>query len=223
MEWRFNPAPGWPAPPPGWSPPEGWQPEPDWPPAPEGWEFWVDDIAGISTGVARESDDPAPRVLEGDGIRTALYEFRASRLMGGRWFSPNFFRVWPDRVEEHEPHAVRRTTAKTIHFSQVAQIAIQRGSIGWSHIIVESSGGHVIRIVGVPNDKAAMVKAQIDARVRNAGHRGPEGAVHVSMPAQSPAIDLADQLGRLAALRDSGVLTEEEFAGQKARLLSSHG
>jgi len=34
------------------------------------------------------------------------------------------------------------------------------------------------------------------------------------------APDLADQLGRLAALRDQGVLTEDEFAVQKARLLS---
>ena len=164
MEWRFNPAPGWPAPPPGWSPPEGWQPEPDWPPAPR------DGSSGSMTMRAFRQVWSEKVTIRRRGSWkataswTALYEFRASRLMGGRWFSPNFFRVWPDRVEEHEPHAVRRTTAKTIHFSQVAQIAIQRGSIGWSHIIVESSGGHVIRIVGVPNDKAAMVKAQIDAR-----------------------------------------------------------
>jgi len=35
-----------------------------------------------------------------------------------------------------------------------------------------------------------------------------------------PAPDLADQLGKLAALRDAGVLTDEEFAVQKARLLA---
>jgi len=32
--------------------------------------------------------------------------------------------------------------------------------------------------------------------------------------------DAADQIGKLAALRDSGVLTEEEFAAKKAELLS---
>ena len=37
----FNPAPGWPAPPPGWVPPVGWQPDPSWPPAPKDWQFWV--------------------------------------------------------------------------------------------------------------------------------------------------------------------------------------
>lgn len=38
---QFNPAPGWPAPPPGWTPPAGWQPDPGWPPAPIGWRFWI--------------------------------------------------------------------------------------------------------------------------------------------------------------------------------------
>ncbi|MGN6300202.1 MAG: GmrSD restriction endonuclease domain-containing protein [Angustibacter sp.] len=40
---RFNPPPGWPAPPAGWTPTDGWQPDPTWPPAPAGWSFWVDD------------------------------------------------------------------------------------------------------------------------------------------------------------------------------------
>ncbi len=38
---RFNPAPGWPVPPEGWSPPFGWTPDPSWPPAPPGWQFWL--------------------------------------------------------------------------------------------------------------------------------------------------------------------------------------
>ena len=42
---RFNPAPGWPQPPPGFVPPPHWQPDPSWPPAPAGWQLWVDDNA----------------------------------------------------------------------------------------------------------------------------------------------------------------------------------
>ncbi len=38
-------------------------------------------------------------------------------------------------------------------------------------------------------------------------------------PAAGPPVDLSDQLRKLAALRDDGVLSEEEFAAQKARLL----
>jgi hypothetical protein len=41
-------------------------------------------------------------------------------------------------------------------------------------------------------------------------------------PAPAPApVDVADQLRRLADLRDSGVLTEEEFQAQKRRVLGT--
>ncbi len=39
--------------------------------------------------------------------------------------------------------------------------------------------------------------------------------------APDPQEDLISQLERLGALRDQGVLTEEEFAAQKAKLLGS--
>ncbi len=35
-----------------------------------------------------------------------------------------------------------------------------------------------------------------------------------------PPVDVADQLRKLAALRDEGILSDEEFAAQKARVLS---
>lgn len=39
--WRFNPAPGWPVPPPGYQPPAGWTPDPSWPAPPPGWQLWI--------------------------------------------------------------------------------------------------------------------------------------------------------------------------------------
>ena len=38
--WKFNPPPGWPEPPPGWTPPPGWAGPPGMPPAPDGWQWW---------------------------------------------------------------------------------------------------------------------------------------------------------------------------------------
>jgi hypothetical protein len=40
-------------------------------------------------------------------------------------------------------------------------------------------------------------------------------------PAAASAEDRVSQLERLAQLKDSGVLTEQEFAAEKARILSS--
>jgi hypothetical protein len=39
--WQFNPAPGWPPPPPEWTPPTGWRPDPSWQPAPPRWVYWL--------------------------------------------------------------------------------------------------------------------------------------------------------------------------------------
>jgi hypothetical protein len=54
-----------------------------------------------------------------------------------------------------------------------------------------------------------------------AGMAGMQPSPPPPAPAPAPpAGDLADQLRKLADLRDQGVLTEEEFAAQKARLLA---
>ena len=87
----------------------------------------------------------------GNGVSEPSYTLEASRLKGGRIFSPNVIRVWPDRIEEHENHAIRKSGTQAIHFRQVAQIGIEKGLI-FTNIIVESSGGHVIRLVGVPKE-----------------------------------------------------------------------
>jgi hypothetical protein len=56
---------------------------------------------------------------------------------------------------------------------------------------------------------------------------GPRRPSHISTshapvaPAGPTSTSVADELTKLAALRDSGVLTEDEFAVQKARLLGS--
>jgi hypothetical protein len=50
---RFNPPPGWPPAPAGWTPPPGWQPDPAWPPAPPGWPLWVDEPAAPTQAPAQ--------------------------------------------------------------------------------------------------------------------------------------------------------------------------
>jgi hypothetical protein len=53
--------------------------------------------------------------------------------------------------------------------------------------------------------------------------RQMQQAQPVEQPAQQPPpapVDVAGELKKFAALRDQGILTEEEFAVQKARLLS---
>jgi len=46
----FNPPPGWPKPPSGWTPPKGWTPDPSWPEPPPGWQLWIAEGDGADGG-----------------------------------------------------------------------------------------------------------------------------------------------------------------------------
>jgi hypothetical protein len=71
-------------------------------------------------------------------------------------------------------------------------------------------------MIGVPGEDGAKIKNLIDDAVRATHERQPSAVVQVV-----PQVDVADQLIKLAALRDSGVLTDEEFLSQKKRILDS--
>jgi hypothetical protein len=49
----------------------------------------------------------------------------------------------------------------------------------------------------------------------------PQYVEQAPMPAAAPAADPIEQLAKLGQLRDSGVLTEEEFQAQKAKVLGN--
>lgn len=53
----FNPPPGWPKPPKGWTPPNGWKPDSAWPPPPPDWQFWISDPTVVSDGVSPSGAD----------------------------------------------------------------------------------------------------------------------------------------------------------------------
>jgi hypothetical protein len=51
------------------------------------------------------------------------------------------------------------------------------------------------------------------------GYAEPQPVYEPAAPPPAPVADPIQQLKDLAALRDQGVLTDEEFAAQKARIL----
>ena len=72
----------------------------------------------------------------------------------------------------------------------------------------------------------ARAKKQMLTQTQYLQHSGPAFGAPAAAPAPAPAttaasspVDVADQLRKLAELRDQGILTEEEFAVQKQKLL----
>lgn len=65
---------------------------------------------------------------------------------------------------------------------------------------------------------AARQQARQDQQMMTAAGRV---AAPASVPAAVEPVDVIDQLKRFAELREQGILTEEEFQAQKAKLLSA--
>ncbi|WP_260406655.1 SHOCT domain-containing protein [Microbacterium sp. G2-8] len=71
--------------------------------------------------------------------------------------------------------------------------------------------------------EAAQQQAQIDAAAQNAAaqYAQPAAAAPAAPPAAAPAAtDVATQLQQLASLMQAGVLSADEFASAKAKLLA---
>ena len=68
-------------------------------------------------------------------------------------------------------------------------------------------------------DRDAQIAADRQAAYDQAA--APAAAPVAAAPAAAPESDLMDQLQQLGDLKAQGILTEEEFAAQKAKLLGS--
>lgn len=70
---------------------------------------------------------------------------------------------------------------------------------------------------GVARRQQAKAQQSADAQAYQEQEAAPAPA---PAPAAAPEQDTITQLKELAALKDQGILTEEEFAAQKAKLLA---
>jgi hypothetical protein len=74
-----------------------------------------------------------------------------------------------------------------------------------------------VRTTVVAGTAAAVGAHAANKRAADTAQAAPEPAAPAPAPASAP--DPVAQLTQLAALKDSGALTEEEFETQKARIL----
>jgi uncharacterized membrane protein YdbT with pleckstrin-like domain len=102
-----------------------------------------------------------------------------------------------------------------LHFVQDA--TVHRSWLGLGTISVSTAGGG-FGSVGIDDLKPEHARRLADAVMLEAKRAA---LVHTSQQHGSDAV--TDALARLAAMRESGALSEDEFAQQKARLLQSEG
>lgn len=78
------------------------------------------------------------------------------------------------------------------------------------------SSGNTSIISGIAKADQQLIAEAIRERIST---KGPSDATAATALAVTAPIDVADQLTKFAALRDQGVISDEEFAAQKSKLL----
>jgi len=80
--------------------------------------------------------------------------------------------------------------------------------------------GRTAVIAGTATAVSGHVAAKQQARYADQA-APPEAPPEPAQPPQAEQVDVVEQLKKFAELRDQGILTEEEFAAQKAKILGS--
>ena len=93
------------------------------------------------------------------------------------------------------------------------------GTTSGEVVLDNVEGPHAVHDLLMPLVSEARSKKAVERQSQYL-HVNP-GVAAAGSPQPAPAtVDVADQLRKLAALRDEGILSDEEFAAQKARLLA---
>jgi hypothetical protein len=99
-------------------------------------------------------------------------------------------------------------------YDKISSIQYQTGWTGGTITIFAS--GNKVEIKNVLKDQCKSFADSVRARISPTTE-----SVQAPSPPQQREPDLVDQLERLGKLKEQGILTEEEFTAQKAKILGS--
>ena len=125
--------------------------------------------------------------------------------------------LWPDRIERVKHSSMAsfssaKQDSEVTPIRSVSSVGAKKDGMINTKVTVYASGNNIVFRFG--HAEAMKFKDAIQALIL----APPAAPVQVIAP--QPVPDLVDQLVRLASLRDQGILTEDEFISQKAKLLA---
>jgi len=144
--------------------------------------------------------------------------------------------IWPDRIEWERKGVdggkvkagiltlgvstlftgIKGKETDMIPIKLISGVTSKKGMGGNTVVAVRTAAGGVdFRVSHKEADQARKVLAELMLTASQ-----PAVVVAAAAPAAAAAVDHGAQLQQLAALRDSGVLDEQEFAAKKAEILS---
>lgn len=134
--------------------------------------------------------------------------------------------IHPDRIEWSLTGLTgRRKGSEMVPMKAISSVTTKRDGIAYTAVQVIASGNTVDFRLG--HGEAKKVKELLTSLVLG-NHPSQQAAPSPAAPptfqppaAPPPPVDVIGQLTQLGALRDSGVLTDDEFAAQKAAILGT--
>ena len=106
-----------------------------------------------------------------------------------------------------------RKKVDAIAFNQITSIRLVKGV--FSSAIALRAYGYQEDIEGIPKDKAEKIVEYIKDAMRNSPATRSEPS---SVPQQQSSLSLADELSKLAKLKQQGIISEAEFLEMKQDL-----
>jgi hypothetical protein len=131
------------------------------------------------------------------------------RVKGSAWVSNSWKQelVITETAIHGEVVKGLRRLKMTLPFDRVAQVNVSRGIFTANIEVVNKGGSDNLIVRALSKKSAEAAKSLIEQRIMAAVQPIPE------------MVSIADELIKLAGLRDRGILTDEEFNGQKILLL----
>ncbi len=157
-------------------------------------------------------------------------QFRSSyflRLISGDYnpFTPNFLMIENNHIEfrRRNWHLISVDT-ENLHFQNVTGMTVDKHLFGAS-LIIKSTGNDSIYIHGFwkksANEIKEMCSLQISANTQKGSTEALAEAISKAVGGTNTRgqVSVADELKKLKDLLDVGVLTQDEFDGQKRKLM----
>lgn len=163
----------------------------------------LEGMDGVSLFLSKREINELPNILqEGEGVK---------RLVSGVYKKGNGILVATDRrVLFVDKGMMSGLKVEDFPLSKISSVQFETGLL-MGEITIFASGNKAT-ITQIDKALARAFAEHIQATIADEAKTAPQS---------SGAIGIVEQLERLAALRDKGVLTDEEFQQQKVKLLNA--
>jgi hypothetical protein len=205
----------------------GWYPDPEGSEQQRYWDGqqWTEHYAPANTGSATWSGSPSVGA-EPEGCLLHVKSHDAGKNADIYVFADRIERV--KQARKLSPSKAHRD-AETIPMRSIGSVQTKKENMRFTHVWVTTVGQPIsFRVAHGDAQRLRDLISQLvlnrEAGLATAALAAASPAVPTAAPPSAAAesrLSVADELKKLAELRDAGVLSAEEFGAQKAKLLGS--